>query len=70
MDEQLAFLKAQWFWISAGVLAAGIVVLLVAWYAKHPDRSPFDDFRKMAVPATNGNLPHPAPTVGADAVEG
>lgn len=61
----------KWFWITAGVAAAGVCILLIAWYVQHPDRSPFEDFaRKVDIPASNGSVPHPAPAFGVDTVEG
>ena len=59
----------KWFWYVGAGIAVSVVVLMVLWYVRHPDRSPFVDFapRHMGQPATNGTLPHVAAPVGADA---
>jgi hypothetical protein len=65
--------RAKWFWVSAGVLAALVVGLAVAYYAQHPERNIFEDFARRApidIPSTNGRVPHAASTVGADSYEG
>ena len=62
------FTLPKWFWYLGAGIAAGVVVLMVLWYVRHPDRSPFVDFapRSMGVPAANGAAPHVAAPVGAD----
>ena len=68
-DERQQAVIPTWFWWLGAGLAAGVVVLMVLWYVRHPGRTPFVDFapRHMGTPATNGTNPHVAAQVGADA---
>ena len=69
MSDDAGIAIPKWFWWLGAGLAASVVVLMVLWYLRHPDRSPFVDFapRRMGVPAANGATPHVAAPVGADA---
>lgn len=56
------------WWVSAG-LACCVVVGMVLFYVRHPDRSPFSDFAphmRMGAPETNGHVPPPTTSVGVD----
>lgn len=62
------FTIPSWFWWVGAGLAASVVVLMVLWYVKHPDRSVFQDFaprRDLGAPQANGHFPAPASTAGS-----
>lgn len=72
--EGQEFIFGRWFWISAGILAVGIVALTFLWYARHPEESPFSTFAKgrgpLGSPETNGHIPAHSAPVGSDVVGG
>jgi len=62
---------SKWFWYTAAALALGIIILGAVWYAKHPDRSIFEDFARQSDnhAEQNGHVPAPTSVVGPELVE-
>ncbi len=71
--DSLDFLHSQWFWITAGLLAAAVIGLTVAYYLRHPERDLFSDFANRGIgtnAASTGHVPHAEARPGVDIVEG
>lgn len=71
--ESLAFIKEPWFLITAGLLAAAVIGLTVAYYLRHPERDLWNDFRDRGISnlaTTNGHVPDPQTRPGVDVVQG
>ena len=69
-DGEEFHIFGKWFWISAGIIAALCVGLVVAYYVQHPDRSLFEDFARRGpvdIPSTNGRVPGSPAAVSSDA---
>lgn len=73
LKEAFGDIFGKWFWVTAGCLAVGIVVLTVVWYAQHSDQSPFTQWQPkrgpLSVPQTNGHVSAASASVGDDALE-